>query len=110
MSDPIEHRVTRLEDGVDRLSDNLSQHSTKIDQKLDGIATLLTSLVRIEERQGIVNARLTEGAETMRGHEVRIHNIEVKMPGLLEKSAWFIAGVLGILSMLGVLVFNKVVA
>ncbi len=110
MSDPIEHRVARLEDGVDRLSDNLTQHSVKIDAKLDGIATLLTSLVRIEERQSVVNTRLSEGAETMRGHEVRIHNIEVKMPGLLEKSAWFIAGILGILSMLGVLVFNKVVS
>ena len=107
MTDPIEHRVMRLEDGVDRLTDTLSQHSHKVDAKLDGIASLLTSLVRVEERQASTNARLIEGAETMRNHETRIEQIEVQMPSLIEKSKWMVLGIIGVLALVGTALVNK---
>lgn len=107
MTDPIEHRVMRLEDGVDRLADTLANHSQKVDHKLDGIASLLTSLVRVEERQATTNARLLEGAETMRDHEVRIEKIEIQMPSLLEKSKWVVLGVLAVIGFIGTELLNR---
>lgn len=86
----------------------LEQHSKstdstlgRVEAKLDTIAETLNSLVRIEERQSVINARLNEGAQTMQLHEARLQSIEIKMPGLIEKAGWLVAGMLGIVIMVG---------
>ena len=71
----------------------------RVENKIDTIVETLNSLVRIEERQSVINIRLNEGTQTMLSHESRIQAIETKMPGLIEKAGWIVAGMLGIVGM-----------
>jgi len=105
---PLDQRVTRLETGVDNLGAAFQTHSERIDEKLDSITTLLSSLVRVEERQGLITDRLAEGTTTMRDHEARLRVIEVQMPGLLEKARWITLGILGVLGLIGTAVVTGV--
>lgn len=108
MSDPvIEHRVTRLETGVEKLSENLEKHSSKMEHRLDGIAVLLTSLVRVEERQASTNIRLSEGAEVIRDLGIRVEQLESQMPNLKEKTTWVTLGMLGVMALVGTYAFSK---
>jgi|JFJP01.1.fsa_nt_gi hypothetical protein len=73
----------------------------RVENKIDTIVETLNSLVRIEERQSVINIRLNEGAQTMQNHESRIQAIETRLPGLIEKAGWLVAGVLGIIAIVG---------
>ena len=86
----LEHRANRSEDVVDR-----------VEVKLDRIVTTLDSLVRIEERQIVINTRLNEGTVAMALQSERISRLEVAMPGLKELRAWVITGVLSGIGMMG---------
>jgi hypothetical protein len=44
----------------------------------------------------------------MQDHEGRIKNIEVVMPGLQEKSGWVVAGLLGVIGVVGMQVLHMV--
>ena len=81
----------------------------RVETKLDTIVETLNSLVRIEERQSVINIRLNEGAQTMQGHETRIQSIEVKMPGLIEKAGWLVMGMLGVIGVVGAALLHGVI-
>ena len=91
-------RITLLERHAEATDTTMG----RVENKIDTIVETLNSLVRIEERQSVINSRLNEGAQTMQGHEARIQTIETKMPGLIEKAGWLVAGMLGIVGMVGV--------
>ena len=81
----------------------------RVETKLDTIVETLNSLVRIEERQSVINIRLNEGTQTMQSHETRLQTIEVKMPGLIEKSGWLVGGMLSTLAIVGAALVHGVI-
>jgi hypothetical protein len=107
--DQLPHRVQRLEEGVDRLTDAVDQQGRKLDSKLDSIGQSISLLVRIDERQVAIAERLQMGAATMQKHEERVAAIEAVMPGLKETRGWVILGILAGLGMIGAGVLKLVV-
>ena len=99
-----EARIQNLEQRTAVLGETIN----RVEGKVDNIVDTLNSLVRIEERQIAINARLAEGAQTMQNHEGRIKNMEVVMPGLIEKSGWMVAGLLGVIGVVGMQVLHMV--
>ena len=99
-----EARIQNLEQRTVTLGETIN----RVEHKVDNITDTLNSLVRIEERQIAINARLAEGVQTMQDHEGRIKNIEVVMPGLREKSGWVVAGLLGVIGVVGMQVLHMV--
>ena len=99
-----EARIQSLEQRTAVLGETIN----RVEGKVDNIVDTLNSLVRIEERQIAINARLAEGAQTMQNHEGRIKNMEVVMPGLIEKSGWMVAGLLGVIGVVGMLILHMV--
>ncbi len=99
-----EARITILEERTSMLGDSVS----RVESKIDSIAETLNSLVRIEERQLVINSRLAEGAKTLQDHEGRIKTMEVVMPGLIEKSTWIVLGLLGVLAGVGAQILHMV--
>lgn len=99
-----EERIQNLE----RRTSTLGETINRVESKVDNIADTLNSLVRIEERQIAINARLSEGAHTMQDHENRIKKIEILVPGLVEKSKWIVLGMLGIVAGAGAQIFHMV--
>lgn len=107
--DQLPHRVQRLEEGVDRLTETVGLQGQRFDNKLDSIGQSISLLVRIDERQVAISERLQMGAATTQKHEERIANIEAVMPGLKETRGWVIAGILAGVSMIGIAVLKLVV-
>lgn len=99
--DQLPHRVKRLEEGVDRLTETVDQQGQRFDNKLDSIGQSISLLVRIDERQVAISERLQLGAATMQKHEERIAVIEAAMPGLKETRGWVILGILAGVGMIG---------
>lgn len=99
-----EARIQNLEQRTAVLGETIN----RVEGKVDNIVDTLNSLVRIEERQIAINARLAEGAQTMQNHEGRIKNMEVVMPGLIEKSGWMVAGLLGVIGVVGMQILHMV--
>jgi hypothetical protein len=99
-----EARIQSLEQRTAVLGETIN----RVEGKVDNIVDTLNSLVRIEERQIAINARLAEGAQTMQNHEGRIKNMEVVMPGLIEKSGWMVAGLLGVIGVVGMQILHMV--
>lgn len=107
--DQLPHRVQRLEEGVDRLTETVGLQGQRFDTKLDSIGQSISLLVRIDERQVAIAERLQLGAATMQKHEERIAVMEAAMPGLKETRGWVIAGILAGISMIGIAVLKLVV-
>lgn len=107
--DQLPHRVKRLEEGVDRLTDTVDQQGQRFDNKLDSIGQSISLLVRIDERQVAIAERLQLGAATMQKHEERLSAIEAVMPGLKEMRTYVVAGVMAGAGMIGVAVLKLVV-
>ena len=107
--DQLPHRVQRLEEGVDRLTDAVDQQGRKLDNKLDSIGQSISLLVRIDERQVAIAERLQLGAATMQKHEERLSSIEATMPGLKEMRTYVVAGVVAGAGMIGVALLKLVV-
>ena len=107
--DQLPHRVQRLEEGVDRLTDAVDQQGRKLDNKLDSIGQSISLLVRIDERQVAIAERLQLGAATMQKHEERIATIEAAMPGLKEMRTYVVAGVVAGAGMIGAALLKLVV-
>lgn len=99
-----EARIQNLEQRTATLGDSIH----RVEHKVDNIADTLNSLVRIEERQIAINARLAEGSQTMQDHEGRLKNIEVIVPGLIEKSGWVVKGLLGVIGAVGLQILHMV--
>lgn len=109
LDDQFFHRVKRLEEGVDRLTDTVDQQGQRFDKKLDSIGQSISLLVRIDERQVAIAERLQLGAATMQKHEERLSAIEAVMPGLKEMRTYVVAGVMAGAGMIGVAVLKLVV-
>lgn len=107
--DQLPHRVQRLEEGVDRLTDAVDQQGRKLDNKLDSIGQSISLLVRIDERQVAIAERLQLGAATMQKHEERIASIEAVMPGLKEMRYYVVMGIVAGAGMICVAVLKLVV-
>lgn len=107
--DQLPHRVQRLEEGVDRLTETVGQQGQRFDSKLDAIGTSISLLVRIDERQVAIAERLQLGAATMQKHEERLSSIEAAMPGLKEMRTYVVAGVVAGAGMIGVALLKLVV-
>lgn len=107
--DQLPHRVQRLEEGVDRLTETVGQQGQRFDSKLDAIGTSISLLVRIDERQVAIAERLQLGAVTMQKHEERLVKMEVAMPGLQELRKYVVMGIVAGAGMIGVAVLKLVV-
>jgi hypothetical protein len=107
--DQLPHRVQRLEEGVDRLTETVGLQGQRFDSKLDSIGQSISLLVRIDERQVAIAERLQMGAATMQKHEERIAKIESVMPGLKETRNWVILGILAGVGMIGAALLKLVV-
>ncbi len=125
-----EARITLLEQRTAQLSDSF----VRVEHKIDGITDALASLVRIEERQMVINSRLSEGSEKMKchddrlkaveiampnliedakstkDHETRLKCVEVVIPGLVEKSSWVVKGLLGVVAIVGLQILHMVLS
>ena len=106
--DQLPHRVQRLEEGVDRLTETVGLQGQRFDTKLDSIGQSISLLVRIDERQVAIAERLQLGAVTMQKHEERLTKVEVEMPGLRELRRYLIGGVVAGAGMIGVAVLKLV--
>lgn len=86
----------------------------KIDERLSKIVDVMESITRIEERQvGIkdtLNDHLKEEAATAVLSDSRLKYIENKLPALIETRKWIIMGVIGIVSMVGLTVYENMIA
>lgn len=107
--DQLPHRVQRLEEGVDRLTETVGMQGQRFDTKLDSIGQSISLLVRIDERQVAISERLQMGAATMQKHEERIATIEAAMPGLKETRGWVVLGILAGVGMIGAALLKLVV-
>lgn len=58
--------------------DSLGGAFDRIEGKVDRINNALEALIRIEERQGVMNARLSDGSEKMESHSERISKLEAE--------------------------------
>lgn len=91
-----EERVIVLEQQFGNLHANVG----RVEEKIDNIAETLNALVRIDERQSMINERLDTGGVTMRDHETRLQMIETAMPGLREVRRWVVTCLLSCVAML----------
>ncbi len=106
--DSLPHRVQRLEEGVDRLTDTVTNQGRQFDSKLDSIGQSISLLVRIDERQVAISERLQMGAATMQDHDKRIAKMEVAMPGLQELRKYVVTGIVAGVGMIGLAVLKLV--
>ena len=72
------------------------------------IAESLRVLVRLEEHHEQTRAALLEGKKTMTEHDGRIRSLEVAQPLLELTSYWVRAGVLGILTLVGMAAWRMI--
>lgn len=79
----------------------------KIDETLKSVAGSLTEMVRLEERFAAQSERQTADRAVIADHETRIGDIEKILPPLMEARRWVIAGVIGIVAMVGLTVYNN---
>jgi hypothetical protein len=108
LDDALPHRVKRLEEGVDRLTDTVATQGRQFDSKLDSIGQSISLLVRIDERQVAIAERLQMGAATMQKHEDRLSKMEMAMPGLQELRRYVVAGIVAGAGMLAVALLKLV--
>ncbi len=102
-----------LSNTVEHVKDDI----TDIKTVLGTMSTNLQGITRIEERQiGVVSA-IERSETTHEDHDKRLSSIEKELPGLREMRSWVIKGVsvgvtalvLGISSLVGTVVYDRVV-
>lgn len=81
----------------------------RVEVALMDIASSLKTLVAVEVMLQETKANLDRIAERLADCEGRIRNIELDMPGLIEIRRWFVAGLLAVLSVLGVAILKHVI-
>lgn len=79
----------------------------KIDATLTKVSESLVELVRLEERFVALSNQQTGDRVNIADHGRRIEAIEKVLPPLMEARKWVIMGVLGIVSMVGLTVYNN---
>lgn len=96
-NDVLFSRVTNLENVVDEVKNAVKS----IDQSLRTLAAL--EVKHEETRSGLNRAFVSIG-----DHETRMRTMETEMPTLKMVRGWVIAGVLGIMGILGVAILHMV--
>lgn len=96
-NDVLFSRVTNLENVVDEVKNAVKS----IDQSLRTLASLE---VKHEETRNGLNRAFTEIGD----HETRMRTMENEMPTLKLVRGWVIAGVVGIMGILGVAILHLV--
>ena len=78
------------------------------EQKLDRLVESLTDLVRVEERHKALASNFEDSEVERKDAGKRLQVIETALPSLLELRKWIIAGAIGILSLVGMSVWDAV--
>lgn len=94
----LDFRVTNLEKVVERVS-----------KAVESIDESLKTLTRLDVKHDETSKGLNRAFLEIDDHEKRIRNIEEEMPTTKLIRGWVIAGVVGVLGMMGVAMIKMVV-
>jgi hypothetical protein len=72
------HETCKEISTVEARVDSLGGAFERIEGKVDRINDALQALIRIEERQAVMNSRLSDGSEKMDSHSARITKLEAE--------------------------------
>lgn len=87
--------------------DSVGKRLDSVDATLTEVSKSLVELVRLEERFVALSTAQTEDRKLLADHGIRLTTVEKAIPPLQEARRWLIAGVLGIVSMVGLTVYNN---
>lgn len=101
-------------DGVDPLysyhMEETKGHIKEIKNTLSDMSKALSALVRVEQQQLDHAASIARAHEGIEAHEARLQEVEKEIPLLRQTHKWVVAGVLGILALVGVNIYQTIVA
>ena len=104
MSDEFDARIERVEEAVVGINESLKLLS-KLEERhqntADGLRRAFVEIKEVQERKA--------DQHQLDDHEARLRTIEADMPLLREIKRWVIAGVLGIIALVGIALVSLVV-
>lgn len=80
---------------------HMREHMEQFAQSQREISASLVVLARLETNHAAILSRQSELTKSAEGHEDRLREVELNMPGLKELRKWVIGGVIAGVGMLG---------
>lgn len=81
---------------INHVRTDLARMTTSI----ESISASLQTLAKLEQGHANILDRLSTNSRDTHAHELRIREIELQMPGLLEMRKWVVAGVVSGIGMM----------